>query len=323
MLRSILVTSFACLTACAVFGQTFRFEAELGSYGSASVHNCASGTGCSGTGYVSFQNDSTSSFVQVSASIPAGLYELWVGYNSPFGYKGYDFQVNQTSGSGGLDGNGNQFGVDRAGMFELTQPTNTLRVNRGWGWYNVDYFELRPFTPPTLLPVSAQLVDPLADLRTRQLMNYLVSQYGNKTLSGQQGQVGSNVAFPTADYLNKSGGVVPAIRGSDFIDYSPSRIQFGANPNGESERVIQWAKQTGGIVSMMWHWNAPTDLINTPGKEWWRGFYTDATTFDVQAALANPAGPKYQLLLRDIDAIAGQLQKFEDAGVPVLWRPLH
>jgi hypothetical protein len=73
----------------------------------------------------------------------------------------------------------------------------------------------------------------------------------------------------------------------------------------------------------MWHWNAPTDLIDQPGKEWWRGFYTNATTFDVQAALADPGGPKYQLLVRDIDAIAVQLQKFEDAGVPVIWRPLH
>jgi mannan endo-1,4-beta-mannosidase len=74
---------------------------------------------------------------------------------------------------------------------------------------------------------------------------------------------------------------------------------------------------------VMWHWNAPANLINQPGKEWWRGFYTDATTFNLPAALANPAGSDYQLLLRDIDAIAGQLQKYEDAGVPVIWRPLH
>ncbi len=40
-------------------------------------------------------------------------------------------------------------------------------------------------------------------------------------------------------------------------------------------------------------------------------------------ALANPAGSDYQLLLRDIDAIGVQLKKFQDAGVPVIWRPLH
>ncbi len=74
---------------------------------------------------------------------------------------------------------------------------------------------------------------------------------------------------------------------------------------------------------MMWHWNAPTDLIDQPGKEWWRGFYTAATTFDVQAALADPNSSRYQLLLRDIDAIAVELRKFQDSGIPVLWRPLH
>jgi mannan endo-1,4-beta-mannosidase len=123
--------------------------------------------------------------------------------------------------------------------------------------------------------------------------------------------------------LSESGNLVPAVRGSDFIEYSPSRIEHGANPNGETERVVNWARQTGGIPTMMWHWNAPTDLIDQPGKEWWRGFYTDATTFDVQAALANPSSERYQLLLRDIDAIAFELKKFRDAGIPVLWRPLH
>jgi mannan endo-1,4-beta-mannosidase len=57
--------------------------------------------------------------------------------------------------------------------------------------------------------------------------------------------------------------------------------------------------------------------------QWWRGFYTFASTFDVDQALANPDSEDYQLILRDIDAIAVQLKKFQDAGVPVLWRPPH
>jgi len=64
-------------------------------------------------------------------------------------------------------------------------------------------------------------------------------------------------------------------------------------------------------------------LVDTPGNEWYRGFYTEATTFDVADAMATPASANYELLVRDIDAIAVQLQRLEDAGVPVLWRPLH
>ncbi|HMO84894.1 MAG TPA: glycosyl hydrolase, partial [Lacipirellulaceae bacterium] len=145
----------------------------------------------------------------------------------------------------------------------------------------------------------------------------------HKTLSGQQHQSSQNLAFPVASYLSKSGGIVPAIRVGDFMDYSPSRIQFGSNPRNESEQTIAWAKQNGGIVSMSWHWNAPTNLVNAGAWPWWRGFSTTATTFNLPAALANPAGSDYQLIIRDIDAIAVELQKFENAGVPVIWRPLH
>ncbi|MGD9634202.1 MAG: glycosyl hydrolase [Pirellulales bacterium] len=312
------VSMLGAATACA---QIYRFEAELGTRGGSFIAN--STPGYSGTGYVSFNNE-TAQYVQVQAGVPDGLYELWVGYNSPFGFKGYDYSVDGVTGSGGFDQTAsNGWSTDRAGTFSLTGDTNTLRINRGWGWYNVDYFELRPFTPPTLLPVTNQLVDPEADRRTQMLMNYLVSQYGHKTLSGLQHNSSDNLSFPVSQYLSQSGGVVPAIRGSDLIDYSPSRVAFGENPRNETEQTIAWAKQTGGVVSVMWHWNAPANLINQPGKEWWRGFYTDATTFNLPAALANPSGSDYQLLLRDIDAIAVQLQKYEDAGVPVIWRPLH
>jgi hypothetical protein len=43
----------------------------------------------------------------------------------------------------------------------------------------------------------------------------------------------------------------------------------------------------------------------------------------VAAALADKESADYQLLIRDIDAIAVQLQRLEDAQIPVLWRPLH
>jgi mannan endo-1,4-beta-mannosidase len=115
----------------------------------------------------------------------------------------------------------------------------------------------------------------------------------------------------------------PALRSSDFMDYSPSRIAFGENPRNETEESIAWARANGGVMSMTWHWNAPANLVNSGDWPWWRGFYTQGTTFDLAGALANPAGNDYQLILRDIDAIAVELQKFEDAGVPVVWRPLH
>jgi len=78
-----------------------------------------------------------------------------------------------------------------------------------------------------------------------------------------------------------------------------------------------------GIVTLCWHWNAPSHLKEDTENEWWGGFYTQHTTFDVAAALADPTSEEYRLLLRDIDVIAAELKKFSDAGKPVLWRPLH
>jgi mannan endo-1,4-beta-mannosidase len=106
------------------------------------------------------------------------------------------------------------------------------------------------------------------------------------------------------------------------MDYSPSRIAYGANPGNYTESIIA-LERAGHVLSMCWHWNAPTNLINTSGHEWWRGFYTHATTFDVAAALANTNSVEYALILRDIDAIAVQLRKFSSNNIPVLWRPLH
>lgn len=51
-------------------------------------------------------------------------------------------------------------------------------------------------------------------------------------------------------------------------------------------------------------------------------FYTDQTNFDVSRAVQSGT-PENLATLRDIDSIAVQLQRLENAGVPVLWRPLH
>ena len=311
-------------------GQNYRYEAESGNLVRTVFSNRV--PGYSGTGYVTeFDNqDSETDYFELSVDVPEGLYEMWVGYRSPYGPKGYDYQVDGEFGSGMFDQT-SSFAEDSAGLFHLNSGINTLGIYEGWGFYDVDYLEFRPFTPTALTPISPVLTDSQANQHTQVLMNYLSSQYGSKTLSGQQHESNKNLAFPVQSYLNKSGGMIPAIRASDFIAYSPSRIQHGDNPRNESEESIAWAQQTGGVVTMSWHWNAPADLVNDQCGQscgpddypWWRGFYTQGTTFDLPGALANPSGSDYQLLLRDVDAIAGELQKFEDTGVPIIWRPLH
>ncbi len=94
---------------------------------------------------------------------------------------------------------------------------------------------------------------------------------------------------------------------------------FGKDDDGTVDELISWYNSTDkkGIVSLQWHWHSPTG-----GAAGTNTFYTDQTTFDVTKAVT-PGTQENTDILRDIDDIAVQLKRFEDAGVPILWRPLH
>ncbi len=318
------------LTASAAKSQTapplanpIHLEAEDGTLTGNTVQTKI--PGFSGKGYVGdFQPDGA----KVAWTIPnaqAGLYEVKIRYSAPSGPKGYELAVNGKASSGMLAATKNEFATRNAGKVELTAGANTVEMQRGWGYYDLDAIDLTPAAPvqalvkPPTAPVDAQ-----ASSAARALLASLVSQYGTKTLTGQY-EAKDN------ETVQKETGKTPAIFGTDLMDYSPSRVAYGAKPDGIVEAAIARAK-AGQIVTVSWHWNAPSGLLNTMGTDaqgkplnlmWYKGFNTKATTFDVQKALADPNSPDYKLLLRDMDAIAAQLQKFQDAGVPVLWRPLH
>jgi mannan endo-1,4-beta-mannosidase len=223
----------AMLLASPAAGQVYRYEAETGTRTGTVISTAVSGY--SGTGYVTgFDSSGGTDSVQLQVDVPNGLYEMWVGYRSQYGDKGYNYRVDSEYGSGTFN-QANGFTTDRAGIFNMTGGINTLSITQSWGYYDVDYLEFRPFTPPAILPVPAQLSDTLANQNTQMLMNYMTGIYGQKALAGHQHDNSKNLPFPSSTYLNLSGGLKPAIRASDFIEYSPTRIANGSNPNNESE----------------------------------------------------------------------------------------
>jgi mannan endo-1,4-beta-mannosidase len=161
---------------------------------------------------------------------------------------------------------------------------------------------------------AGPLIDPAATPGARALMDYLAGVYTTAILSGQQKRA-------DADYMEELTGRYPAVVGFDLMDYSPSRVERGSS-SAEIEDAIDWSSE-GGIVTVSWHWNAPADLVDSEEWPWWKGFYTQATTFDVARAMYERDSIERQLIIRDIDAIAEQLARLRDAGVPVLWRPVH
>lgn len=301
---------------------TVRLEAEAGRLEGPAVATRRSGF--SGSGYVT-------NFVPNGARVvwrvpsKAGIYQVRIRFATPGGTKGFEVGVNGRRTSGQLPDVGDHFATYEVGKVELKQGDNEISVERGWGYYDLDYLELTP--AKAVLPlraVPARLSDPLASPAARRLFEQLRRDYGRVTYSGQYDD--ADTAFIRAKF-----GVLPAIYGADLIDYSPSRVEFGSKPQGTTEKWIRTAK-AGQILTLSWHWNAPTGLLNKKFKNergeevdasWYKGFYTNATTFNIKAALANPDSPEYRLLLRDIDVIAIELKKLDQAGIPVLWRPLH
>ncbi|WP_197289859.1 glycosyl hydrolase [Saccharothrix sp. NRRL B-16348] len=287
-------------------------EAETGVLNGTVVES--SREGYSGTGYVAGFDQSTDNVTITIPASPGGLHDLTIRYATPYGAKTASLSLNG-SGLGDVSFPAiPTFTTIPAGKVLLRPGDNTLTVTNNWGWYLIDAIKVTPSSSRPPHQVTGELTDPAATAEAKGLMRYLTDNYGKNILSGQQDQAG-------IDWVEQNIGKAPAVGGYDLMDYSPSRVERGTVGRDVDHALAYDAR--GGIVTMAWHWNAPSGLIDQPGKEWWRGFYTDATTFDVAAALADPNSTDHQLLIRDMDAIAVQLKRLADAKVPVLWRPLH
>ncbi|MBQ8979768.1 MAG: beta-mannosidase, partial [Oscillospiraceae bacterium] len=77
-------------------------------------------------------------------------------------------------------------------------------------------------------------------------------------------------------------------------------------------------------VQLCWHWTSPEEYApNNEAHPWYSSFYKEASTLELDKIMNGEDEKGYQLLMDDIDNMAGELARLRDAGVPVLWRPLH
>jgi mannan endo-1,4-beta-mannosidase len=310
MNKLFIVATFLAIASSAI-GQVI--EAESGTLSGTQKSTTISGY--MGTGYVTgFDNDGDR--VTVSKSVAAsGVYNLYVRYAAPSGNKFNFIYVNDENVGSAAFPTSASFKETLVGKIFLKQGVNKIAIVKDWGYFDVDNIRLEKSDPSPFNNIAEELVTATPSEEADSIYRFLSKVYGKVILSGQYGNA------TEFDKIFSISGKTPLIRGFDFMDYSPSRVEHGTTSN-ETDNAITWHQQKG-LVTFSWHWNAPKDLIDQPGKEWWRGFYTDATTFDVTKAMNDTNSEEYTLIIRDIDAIAVQLQRLEDANVPVLWRPLH
>lgn len=148
------------------------------------------------------------------------------------------------------------------------------------------------------------LIDPAATIEARGLMRYLSSIYKKHVLSGHQVSYSMATANEELAKIQSWTGKTPAVRGYDFMDVINS---WGAPHATEG---LAWGK-SGGIVTLNWHWRLGGKDFYSPA------YHAGGTSFPAGDPATNAT------INADLKKLGDELQKFADAKIPVLWRPLH
>ena len=291
-------------------------EAEDGTLSGVVVGS--SDPGYSGSGYVT-GFDSDNDKVTVDMDVPeTGFYRLVIDYNAPNGEKTQFLSVNAGPPSSLVFPATTAFARVDAGKYHLQKGQNSFSIIKSWGWSNIDKFSLY-YAEANEYNISPAPVDSAANEETLALYDFLKLQFGKRIISGQTHNYYDEIVSLT--------GKSPMLRTGDFQVYTEGYPYlwkdgghtFGKTDDGTVDELINWYNSTNGkgIVSFQWHWHSPAG-----GEAGTNTFYTDYTTFDITRAVT-PGTPEYDDIIRDIDDISAELRKFQDAGIPVLWRPLH
>ncbi|MBQ9119785.1 MAG: beta-mannosidase [Lachnospiraceae bacterium] len=293
------------------------YEAEKGTLtGNARIES--SKNGFRGEGYVTgFEADGDACTITVNAE-QTGFYDLHI----------VSFSTGDTK-ENYIHIDGEQFGTfkNTKSSFEnvvvervyLEEGQHEITISKYWGWIGVDSITLKGSAalPEDLYEVSAKLINENATDNAKRLMSYLTDIYGKQYLTGQSSDAGM-YGMERSAIWKTTGGEFPAILGLDLIEYTPSRVANGSTSKAVEYAIDYW--DAGGIVTFCWHWNAPEEYLT---GVWYSGFYKEHTNINLAKIMSGEDTAGYDLLIRDIDAIAEQLKKLQDADVPVLWRPLH
>lgn len=164
-------------------------------------------------------------------------------------------------------------------------------------------------------PLRDAPVNDNANTTTQNVYSYLKSIWGEYMLSGQQDLTWQDNIDQYQRVINDTGRA-PAIMGYDFMNYG----LWAGNPGllQTEEAITHWNR--GGLVTFAWHWRDPDASDLTIGE-----FYTDSTDFVIPIAngVLDTSSPSFASIQADVALIAAELLRLQNAGVTVLWRPLH
>lgn len=297
------------------------YEAENGKL-SNDMSVISGGNASGGKSVGKFENDR--SYCQIKINVPSdGIYDIVIRSMGIGGPKENDIYTDGKK-VGTFTSENNKFSDYTVSAVSLTKGDHNIRIIKSWGWIELDKITVKTGAKisNSTYNVTSSLVNKNSTANTKKLYSFLKDSYGKYVITGQQCDGGINgnefkaIKNLTGDY--------PALLGLDMMSYTPSRTAFGESSSAV-EKAIEFANK-GGIVTFCWHWNAPTEYLNSTANSsdgWWGGFYTKSSKFDIAKVMNGQDAKGKKLLDRDIKEIAKQLKRLEKAGVPVIWRPLH
>ena len=163
-------------------------------------------------------------------------------------------------------------------------------------------------------------VDEKATSNTKLVMQYLENEvYGKRILTGIMDNAWSNDIDMDAKVFADTGKHT-ALMGFDFMELTKDDSKTWFHPNQVEKAKFWWYQ--GGLVTFCWHWFDPS-ANNANGASFRPDEIKFRIPWDKTKKKLDTASKDFSYIKKDLDTVAGYLAELQDAGVVVLWRPMH
>jgi mannan endo-1,4-beta-mannosidase len=284
-------------------------------------------SGYSGDGYLAGFSLNPADSVQATFTIPAAQhYDITISVCADTVVTNALLLNGEEIGQFTIEESGNFVRVTFSGIY-LPEGEAVLSIEEIDGYFSLDYFEITNYEEMYDMDYreSYSLSDKNASEGAQALMTYLSENYGQRVITGQYASDASNTELSMIYHLT---GKYPAIR---FDDVEGLTANSTADSSDAVSASAKWADM-GGIVGLMWHWDAPMGVSSVYAEETDFSLANAVTEEDV-ACLDNDAlealyeegaiSEECMAILRDIDSVSEALAPLAEQDIPVLWRPLQ
>lgn len=263
-----------------------RFEAEEADYtGQLAVDDLR--PGYSGVGYLTGFSKHEGDKVSVTFDVPSPQhYNITVSVCADAAVTNSLLLNDEKIGDFTIDEGQNFTRVTFSGIY-IPNGSATLSIEEIDGYFALDYFEIENFSEMYDIPYEEEhpLCDPDASQGAKELMSFLSRNFGKKIISGQYA---AGEADTELELIYRLTGKYPAIRFGDLESYTANTGAAAGDIIGASER---WAEQ-GGIVGLIWHWDAPTGVSSVYGRETDFSLIDALPPYEVVNELVEPEMPE-------------------------------